>query len=68
MRRLKDFEVSRIRMEEAARYRDRMENFRTEMETLHLEKVKELKQREENAHDRLRSKESELEKSAYMHR
>jgi len=34
-------------MEEAARYRDKMESFRMEMEHLHLEKVKELKQREQ---------------------
>jgi hypothetical protein len=33
-------------MEEAARYRDKMESFRTEMESMHLEKVKELKLRE----------------------
>jgi len=44
---LREFEVSRIRMEEAARYRDKMESFRMEMEHLHLEKVKELKQREQ---------------------
>ena len=43
IRRLKEFELSRIRMEEADRYRDKMENFRQEMETMHLEKVKELK-------------------------
>lgn len=30
--RLREFEVSRIRMEEAAKYRDKMESFRTEME------------------------------------
>lgn len=46
IRRLKEFEVSRIRIEEAARYRDKMEGFRAEMENLHLEKVKELKLRE----------------------
>ena len=44
--RLREFEVSRIRMEEASRYRDKMEAFRVEMETLHLDKVKELKLRE----------------------
>ena len=49
IRRLKEFEVSRIRIEEAGRYRDKMEAFRQEMETLHLDKVKELKGREENA-------------------
>lgn len=55
-------------MEEAARYRDRMESFRNEMEELHLEKVKELKLREQSAMDRLRSKEQELEKGAFVHR
>lgn len=65
VRRLKEFEVSRIRMEEASRYRDKMEAFRMEMETMHLEKVKELKAREENAMDRIRGKESEVEKAAY---
>ena len=44
--RLREFEVSRIRMEEAQKYRDKMESFRAEMEHLHLEKVKELKIRE----------------------
>jgi len=68
IRRLKDFEVSRIRMEEAARYRDRMEQFRTEMETMHLEKVKELKAREESTMDRIRNKEREVEKVGYTHR
>ena len=68
MRRLKEFEVSRIRMEEAAKYRDKMEAFRQEMETMHLDKVRELKQREENAMDRLKSRETDLEKSAYQHR
>ena len=68
IRRLKEFEVSRIRIEEAAKYRDKMESFRTEMENLHLDKVRELKDRESNAMDRIRSREVELEKSAYDHR
>ncbi len=38
------------------------------MENLHLDKVRELKQREENAMERIRSREAELEKSAYTHR
>ena len=59
--------MSRIRMDEAAKYRDKMEAFRIEMETIHLEKVKELKQREENAMARLKSREIELDKSAYQH-
>ena len=68
IRRLKEFEVSRIRIEEAGKYRDKMEAFRQEMESLHLDKVKELKAREENAMERIRSREVELEKAAYAHR
>ena len=33
-------------MEEADKYREKMESFRLEMETMHLDKVKELKGRE----------------------
>jgi hypothetical protein len=66
--RLREFEVSRIRMEEAARYRDKMESFRTEMETMHLEKVKELKLREQSTMDRIKSRDNEVEKAAYEHR
>jgi len=68
VRRLKEFEVSRIRIEEASRYRDKMESFRQEMESLHLDKVRELKTREENCMERIRGREVELEKSAYTHR
>ena len=38
------------------------------MENLHLDKVRELKAREENAMERIRSREVELEKAAYAHR
>jgi len=38
------------------------------MENMHLDKIKELKLREQNAIDRLRQKEQEVEKAAYEHR
>jgi len=38
------------------------------METLHLEKVKEIKSREQDALSRLKNKENELEKASYSHR
>jgi hypothetical protein len=66
--RLREFEVSRIRMEEAQRYRDKMDSFRSEMEHLHLEKVKELKQREQQAMERIRQRDQDVEKAAYEHR
>ena len=43
IKRLKEFEVSKIRMEEAQKYREKLNEFTDEMERLHLEKVKELK-------------------------
>lgn len=38
-----------MRMEEAAMYRDKLDNFRSEMEQMHIDKVKELKLREQSA-------------------
>ena len=55
-------------MEEAARYREKMESFRTEMEQLHLEKVKELKLREQYALDRIKQRDLEVDKAFYEHR
>ena len=55
-------------MEEADQYRTKMEAFRLEMEEMHLTKVKELKDRETNAMERIKSRELELEKAAYGHR
>ena len=46
VQRLRDFEVSKIRMEEAQKYRQKLNEFSQEMETLHLEKIKDLKVRE----------------------
>ena len=68
VRRLKEFELSKMRMEEAAIYRDKLDNFRSEMEQMHIDKVKELKLREQAAQDRLKSREQEIEKLAYEHR
>ena len=45
-----------------------MENFRNDMESMHLDKVRELKEREENAMTRISTKEREVEKAAYSHR
>mmetsp|Transcript_33486 Transcript_33486/g.51417 ORF Transcript_33486/g.51417 Transcript_33486/m.51417 type:complete len:246 (+) Transcript_33486:531-1268(+) len=68
IKRLKDFEVSKIRMEEAQRYRDKLNSFTEEMEHLHLEKVKELKMREQETVSRIKDKERQVEHVAYEHR
>lgn len=66
--RLRDFEVSKIRMEEAQKYRSKLTQFTDEMEKLHLEKVKELKIRENETIARIKTKEREVEKVAFEHR
>lgn len=66
--RLRDFEVSKIRMEEAQKYRTKLTEFTEEMENLHLEKVKELKLREQETINRIKNKEREVEKVAFEHR
>jgi oral-facial-digital syndrome 1 protein len=68
IQRLKDFEVSKIRMEEAQKYRSKLTQFTEEMEKLHLEKVKELKTREQETVLRIKEKERQVEQVAYEHR
>lgn len=63
--RLRDFEVSKIRMDEAQKYRSKLTQFTEEMESLHLEKVKELKLREQETVSRIQNKEREVEKVAF---
>ena len=55
-------------MEEAAKYRDKMETFTVEMESMHLEKVKELKLKEQQVLERIKMRDLEVEKAAYEHR
>jgi ribonuclease BN (tRNA processing enzyme) len=68
IQRLKDFEVSKIRMEEAQKYRSKLAEFTQDMEKLHLDKVRELKAREHETIDRIKNKERDVEKVAYEHR
>lgn len=55
-------------MEEAQKYRTKLSSFTEEMESLHLEKVKELKVREQETISRIKNKEREVEKVAFEHR
>lgn len=68
IKRLRDFEVSKIRMDEAQKYRNKLAEFTEQMESLHLEKVKELKTREQETIQRIKNKEREVETVAYEHR
>jgi hypothetical protein len=55
-------------MDEAQKYRTKLSEFTEQMESLHLEKVKELKTREQETVQRIRNKEREVEAVAYEHR
>lgn len=66
--RLRDFEVSKIKMEEAQKYREKLNKFTEEMEALHLQNVKELKNREHETVQRIKEKERQVEQAAYEHR
>ena len=68
IQRLRDFEVSKLRMDEAQKYRNKLTQFTEDMEKLHLEKVRELKARETETIERIKNKEREVEKVAFEHR
>ena len=55
-------------MEEAQKYRDKLNEFTAEMEKMHLEKVRELKTRENETIQRIKEKERQVEQIAYEHR
>lgn len=55
-------------MDEAQKYRNKLAEFTQDMEKLHLEKIKELKQREQETMQRIKNKEREVEAVAYEHR
>lgn len=44
--RVRELELSRIRLEESAKYRKMINEFQSELDSMHQEKVKELKLRE----------------------
>jgi len=55
--RLKQFEAARIRFELEAKQKEKMDAFRNEFETMHMDKLKELKMRESEILNRIKSKE-----------
>lgn len=66
--RLKQFETARIRFDLEAKQKDKMDSFRNEFETMHMDKLKELKMRESEILNRVKSKEQEIERAAFEHR
>ena len=57
-----------MRMEEAEKYRKKMDVFVSEMEQIHVGKVNELKRREGEMVSRIHNKQREVEAVAYSHR
>lgn len=68
IRRLKEFELSKIRMDEAQKYRQKLQDYRDEIERLQQDKIRELKVRENEALERIKNKERDLDKQAFEYR
>lgn len=68
IRRLKEFELSKIRMEEAQKYRQKLQEYRDDLERLQQDKLKELKIRENEAWERIKNKERDLDKMQFEYR
>jgi len=68
IKRMKEYEISRIRIEEASKARQNMSSFRSEMDQLYQDKIKELKIRETETLDRIKSRERDLDKASFEHR
>jgi oral-facial-digital syndrome 1 protein len=68
IRRLKDFELSKIRIDEAQKYRQKLQEQRDELERLQQDKLRDLKIRENEAWERIRNKERDLDKVTFEYR
>ena len=68
IRRLKDFEMSKLRIEEAQKYRQKIQEYRDELEVLQSDKLRELKLRESEAWERIKNRERDLDKQAFEQR
>ena len=65
VKRLKEFELSKLRIEEGNKYRQKLAEMREELEREKLDKVREVKARELEAWDRIKNRERELDKQAF---
>ena len=65
VKRLKEFELSKLRIEEGNKYRQKLVEMREELEREKQDKVREVKARELEAWDRIKNRERELDKQAF---
>lgn len=66
--RMKEIEISAVRIEEASKYRVKMQEYRNELEQVHQDKLARLKQREAETIERCKMKEKEIENASFDHR
>eukprot|EP00873_Tetraselmis_striata_P011607 jgi/Tetstr1/431871/TSEL_021361.t1 len=66
--RVRELEVSAVRLEEAAKYRRALEEERQELEKIHAERQAKLREREEAQSERLRRQQRDVEGAAFEHR
>lgn len=68
MAKVREIEIAHVRLEEAAAYRAKIAEFRNELDSMHKDKIKELKQRESEVIERCKYKDREIEAAAFEHR
>jgi oral-facial-digital syndrome 1 protein len=66
--RMREVEISQVRIEEASKFRVKMQEYRNELEQVHQEKLSRLKQREAETIERCKLKEKEIENASFDHR
>jgi hypothetical protein len=66
--RVREVEMSHVRLEEAAKYRAKLQEFRNELDRMHKEKMKEIQMREKDTQDRCNQRDREIEGASYDHR
>lgn len=66
--RVKEVEMASIKLEESAKYRTKMQEYRNELEQMHKDKLEKLKQREADVQEKCKRKEQDLEKAIFEHR
>jgi len=68
VRRIRDMEISAMRIEESSKYRDLLQKNRDENERMWKEKLESLKIREKELHERIAIKERDIEQKEFNFR
>jgi len=66
--RVRELELSQVRLEEAAKYRKSLEEERQQMEKVYSDRAAKLREREEAINERLRRQQRDVEGAAFEHR